>query len=72
MMLLGSKRVLDALHEIELHRIGVTLELEHFQLADAVLGGEAAAELLHEIVDGALHLLLHGLQLRDLRARRAG
>src|SRR5678816_521467 len=41
---------LDALHEIELHRIGIALELEHFQLADAVLGRKAAAELLHEVV----------------------
>src|SRR6186713_96160 len=63
------KRSLDALHEIELHRIGITLELEHFQLADAVLGGKAAAELLHEVVDSALHFLLHRLQLRGLGAR---
>ena len=68
MMPLGSKRLLHAPHEIELHRIRVALELEDFQLADAVFGGKAAAELLHEIVDGALHLLFHGLQLRNLGA----
>ena len=66
------ERALDASHEIELHRIGIALELEHLQLADAVLGRKAAAELLHEVVDGALHLLLHRLQLRDLACPRAG
>ena len=55
-------------HQVQLHRRGITLELEHLQLADAVLGAEAAAELAHQVVDGALGLLLDRLQLECLRA----
>ena len=33
--------LLDAPHEIELHRVGVTLELEHLELPDAVLGAKS-------------------------------
>src|SRR5688572_10343810 len=59
---------LDPFHELELHRIRVTLQLEDLELADAVLGREAAAEITDQVVDGALDLGLHGLQLRHLAA----
>src|SRR3954470_22550703 len=53
--------LLHATHEVELDRIRIALELEDLELADAVLGREAAAEILHEVVDRAAQLGLDGL-----------
>ena len=44
---------LNGAHEIKLHLRRVTFELVDFQLADAVLGTETAAEFLHEIMQCA-------------------
>src|ERR1700734_267971 len=54
----GIERTLDGAHQIQLHGLGVALELRHFQPADAVLGAEAAAEIPHQVVNGTLDRLL--------------
>src|ERR1700733_2194223 len=45
----------DGAHHSKLHRRRVALKFPGFQLPDAVLGAEAAAEITHQIMKRAFH-----------------
>ena len=53
MMPCGSMAALDRAHEIERGRVLVALELADLELADSVLGADAAAVRGDEVVHGA-------------------
>src|SRR5256885_13306480 len=49
------ERALHGAHERELDRGGVALELRHLGPTHPMLGAEAAAELVYQLVHGAPH-----------------
>src|SRR5262249_47055723 len=59
---LRVERVLEAAHELELERMLVPPDLLAFELAEAVLGGDRAAEALERVVHRAVHLFAAGHQ----------
>ncbi len=56
--------MLDGPHQIQLDRRRIALQFGDLQLPDAMLGAEAAAEFMHQLMDRALHLMGPGQESR--------
>ena len=72
MMPFGSTRLLDRAHQLDRDRVLVAQQLAALELADAVLGAEAAAVARDQVVHGAIDLRREAQEFLRRCRRAAG